>query len=260
MVSNALRLLFCLKYPYRTQHRLCALRCFIERGSKHWPNSSTPCIKLARRMATRSSWTTCRLSFYPRRQDRRRRSQRHGQVDAAQNHGRSRGSHERRGTAHARHTRSASCSRNRRSTRRRPFIENIQSWPSATFIAKIERFNARSARRWPRPTPTSTRSWTRWASCKTEIDAANAWDLGQPAFPGHGRAAVPRPRHARERAFRRRASGAWRCAACFSKRPTCCCSTSPRTTWTPSRCLWLEQFLRSVPRRGAGRHARPLLP
>ena len=24
----------------------------------------------------------------------------------------------------------------------------------------------RSARRWPRPTPTSTRSWTRWASCR----------------------------------------------------------------------------------------------
>ena len=28
---------------------------------------------------------------------------------------------------------------------------------------------------------------------------------------------------------------AWPCASCCSRLPTCCCSTSPRTTWTPSR-------------------------
>ena len=30
-------------------------------------------------------------------------------------------------------------------------------------------------------------------------------------------------------------SAAWPCAACCFPSPTCCCSTSPPTTWTPSR-------------------------
>ena len=29
---------------------------------------------------------------------------------------------------------------------------------------------------------------------------------------------------------------AWRCAVCFWNSPTCCCSTSPPTTWMPNRC------------------------
>ena len=55
-----------------------------------------------------------------------------------------------------------------------------------------------------------------------------------PALPGHGRAAVSRPGRAREHPFRRRAPsrGAVRC---FWTARLRYCSTSPPTTWTPSR-------------------------
>ena len=41
--------------------------------------------------------------------------------------------------------------------------------------------------------------------------------------------------------------GVSRCAVCCCRGPTCCCSTSPRTTSTPESVAWLERFLQDYP-------------
>ncbi len=69
-----------------------------------------------------------------------------------------------RPTSH-RASRSASFSRSRRWTTPRPWARTSR-WRSDRSPRR-SRVSTPSARRWPTPMPISTRSWTRWASCKT---------------------------------------------------------------------------------------------
>ena len=93
------------------------------------------------------------------------------------------------------------------------------------------------------------------------IDAANGWDLDSQLSQAMDALQCPDPDERVDSALsggERQPRGAL--PACCSKRPTCCCSTSPRTTWTQNRCSGSSSSSRELPRRGARRHARPLLP
>ncbi len=115
-------------------------------------------------------------------------------------------------------------------------------------------------RRWPSRTPTSTRSWRRWASSRRTIDARRRLGPRLPARAGHGRPALPAAGRRRQRPLRWRAPPRGAVQAAARRSRTCCCSTSPPTTSTPSRVLWLEQHLAQLPRRRRRRHPRPVLP
>ena len=145
------------------------------------------------------------LSVLPRREDRRGGPERHGQVHAAQDHGRPRGGQQRRGAPdprlHGGHP-AAGAAAGRGQDR----PARTSRWRSADAEGQDRPLQRDRRRRWPSPTPTSTRSWRRWASCRTTSTRPTAGTSTRQLVPGHGRAAVPRPRHAGERALRRRAS------------------------------------------------------
>ena len=103
------------------------------------------------------------------------------------------------------------------------------------MLAKVERFN-QIGEEMAAPDADFDALMDEMGKLQDEIDAANGVGPGLPALPGHGRAAVPRPRRAREHPFRRRASSRGPVPPASGSSPTCCCSTSPPTTWTPSRC------------------------
>ena len=111
----------------------------------------------------------------------------------------------------------------------------------------------RSARRWPTPTPTSTRSWTRWASCRTEIDAANGWDLDSQLSQAMDALQCPDPDTPGERAVPAASAAAWRCAACCWRPPDLLLLDEPTNHLDAESVLWLEQFLQQLP----GRRASP---
>ena len=72
------------------------------------------------------------------------------------------------------------------------------------------------------------------AACRTQIDAADAWNLDTMLEHGDGRAAPAARRRRRDQALRRRAPPRRAVPPAAAARPTCCCSTSPPTTSTPS--------------------------
>ena len=82
-----------------------------------------------------------------------------------------------------------------------------------------------------------------FAACRTEIDAADAWNLDTQLDVRDGRAAPAARRRRRHQALRRRAPPRRAVPPAARARPTCCCSTSPPTTSTPSRSAWLERHL-----------------
>ncbi len=162
----------------------------------------------------------------PRRQDRRARRQRLGQVDAAADHGRHRQGIRRRGLG-------------RRGRARR--------LPAAGAAARCGQDRARerhggrrAAEGDPRPLQRARRELL--GRDRGRDDQAAGRDRGQgpvgPRFqgrPGDGRAALPARRRRRERSCRAASAAASRCAGCCSSSPTCCCSTSRPTISTPRR-------------------------
>ena len=161
----------------------------------------------------------------PRREDRRARPQRLRQVDAAADHGRAGHRVPRRGAARARrHRRPARAgaaarrdqgrARQRRGRRRRDAraARPLQRARRRTTPTRPPTSSPASRRRSTPPTPgTSTRSSTRrWTRCASRRPTPTS-----PSSPAASAAAS-------------------RCAGCCSRRPTCCCSTSRRTTSTPS--------------------------
>ena len=82
-------------------------------------------------------------------------------------------------------------------------IENIRQ-AFGDIIAKVERFNA-IGEEMASPDADFDALMDEMGKLQDRDRRRQRMGLGQPAFPGHGRAAVPRPRQAGERAFRRRA-------------------------------------------------------
>ncbi len=118
----------------------------------------------------------------------------------------------------------------------------------AAHAGLADRASRSSATRWPRPRPggNGQAAWTRWARCRTAIDAANAWELDRqleiamdamrlPPRRCHGRPPCPAAN-----------GGAWPCARCCCKSPTCCCSTSRPTISTPSRSPGWNGICRNI--------------
>ena len=67
---------------------------------------------------------------------------------------------------------------------------------------------------------------------QTEIDAADGWDLDSQLEQAMDALQCPDPDTPASAAV-------WPCASCCLRPRTCCCSTSPPTTWTPSpSCGW----------------------
>ena len=63
----------------------------------------------------------------------------------------------------------------------------------------------RSARPWPTPMPTTTRCSPRWATCRTDLDHANAWDLDSRLDQAMDALRCPPPRRDRGQPLRWRA-------------------------------------------------------
>ena len=152
----------------------------------------------------------------------------------------------------------ASCSRSRRLTRTRPFSKTSQM-AFGDVLAKIDRFNAISARRWPTPMPTSTRSWTRWASCRKPSTPPTAGTLTASSSQAMDALQCPDPDmpvNVLSGGERRRV------ALCrlLLEAPDLLLLDEPTNHLDAESVLWLEQFLHRLPRRRARRDARPLLP
>ena len=160
---------------------------------------------------------------------------------------------------HARAIPWASCSRNRRLTRTRPFIENIVQMAFGDMLAKVDRFNAigeemadarRRLRRAhgrngqaARPRSTPPTAWDLDSQLSQAMDALQCPDPDMPVNVLSG-------------GERRRV------ALCrlLLEAPDLLLLDEPTNHLDAESVLWLEQFLRTLPRRGAGGHARPLLP
>ena len=82
-----------------------------------------------------------------------------------------------------------------------------------------------------------------FARLQDQIDAAGAWELDQMLDQAMDALRCPPGDCRRDVACPAASAAAWPWPGCCSRSPTCCCSTSPRTTWTPSRVAWLEQHL-----------------
>ena len=54
-------------------------------------------------------------------------------------------------------------------------LENVEE-AVGEIKGKLDRYN-KISKSWPTPTRTTTSSWPRWATCRRDLDHANAWDL-----------------------------------------------------------------------------------
>ena len=191
-----------------------------------------------------------------RRQDRRRRAERHRQVDAAQDHGRARAAQQRRrhqgpGCRRRHPAAGAAADRGQDGARERPGGGRRDPGAQA-------RASTRSPRRWPTPTPTTTRCWARWATCRPRSTTPTR-GISKPGSSRRWTRCAVRPVTRPSTTSPGESAGGWRCASCCSSSRTCCCSTSPPTISTPRACSGSSSTWR-VPGRGARRHPRPLLP
>ena len=172
------------------------------------------------------------LEFLSRRQDRRARAERLGQVDAAQDHGGHGQGDSRRSATAAGNQDRFSVARARNSIPRRP----------------CARLSRKASPMCSASSTASTQISDRFAEPleDDEMDAA-ARRAGQAARHDRRRRAAgsssassksPPTRCAcrrgmpRSSPFRAASDAASRCAACCSRTPTCCCSTSRPTIWT----------------------------
>ena len=112
-------------------------------------------------------------------------------------------------------------------------IENVRM-AFGDMIAKVDRFN-KDRRGDVRPGLRHGRPHGRDGKAPGRDRRRRRLGYRFQARPGHGRPAAARFRHACQRALWRRAPSRGPVQAAARSSPTCCCSTSPRTTWTPSR-------------------------
>ncbi len=82
-------------------------------------------------------------------------------------------------------------------------IENVRM-AFGDMIAKVDRFN-KIGEEMCDPDCDMDALMAEMGKLQDEIDAADGWDIDSKLRPGHGRSAVPRFRHAGQRAFWRRA-------------------------------------------------------
>ena len=87
------------------------------------------------------------------------------------------------------------------------------------------------------------------AELEDKIAAADAWSLDRNVEIAMDASALPARRRRRAPRCPAARSAAWRCAGCCSRTPICCCSTSPPTTSTPSRCSGSSASCRSTTAR-----------
>ena len=161
-----------------------------------------------------------------RRQDRRARRQRLGQVDAAAHHGRHRQGVHRRGLGRRGRARRLSAAGAAARSRRKTVRENVMEGVAA------EEGDAR---------PLQRARHELFGRDRRRDDEAAGRDRGQGPVgsrlqgrAGDGRAALPARRRRRRRSCRAASGAASRSAGCCSSSPSCCCSTSRPTISTPS--------------------------
>ena len=136
-------------------------------------------------------------------------------------------------------------------------IENIRQ-AFGDIIAKVERFNA-IGEEMASPDADFDALMDEMGKLQTEIDAANAWDLDSQLSQAMDALQCPDPDmpvNVLSGGERRRV------ALCrlLLEAPDLLLLDEPTNHLDAESVLWLEQFLRTLPRRGARRHARPLLP
>ena len=195
----------------------------------------------------------------PRRQDRPAGPQRLRQVDRAAHHGQPGQETTTAKCSTWPASRSATCRRNRSSTRTRPCA---RKWKAAMgeVIEGAGQAGAglRRLRRTGRPTSTSSprnRRGLRRSSPRPAPTPRTRWR--SPPTPCACRRGDASIRNLSGGEKRRVA----RCASCCSRAArTCCCSTSRPTTSTPNRSNGWSQYLCRFPGTVVARHPRPLLP
>ena len=145
----------------------------------------------------------CHPVVLSRREDRRGGPERHGQVHAAQDHGRHRGGQQRRCSPDPRllggHP-AAGAAAGRGQDRPGEHRDGVRRREGRYRPLQRDRHAHGRARRRLR------RAYGGDGQAAGRHRRGQRLGPGQPAVPGHGRAAVPRPRHAGERALRRRTS------------------------------------------------------
>ena len=122
----------------------------------------------------------------------------------------------------------------------------------------LDRFNAISAA-FAEPDADFDALLAEQAKVQDEIDRRDAWNLDSALDHAMDALRLPEGERDVDDPLRRRAPARRPLPAAPARRPTCCCSTSRRTTSTPSRSVAraLPARLQGHRRRG---HARPLLP
>lgn len=135
-------------------------------------------------------------------------------------------------------------------------IENVRM-AFGDMIAKVDRFN-KIGEEMCDPDCDMDALMAEMGKLQDEIDAADGWDIDSKLGQAMDALQLPdsdMPVNVLSGGERRRVA----CASCCSRLPICCCSTSPRTTWMPSRSCG-SSISCTTTRRGACRHARSLLP
>ena len=195
----------------------------------------------------------------PRRQDRRARRQRRGQVHAAAHHGRRRQGFPRRRAPAPGHARSATCRRSRSSTRRRTCAATSRrrSPRSARCSTSSNEINARFAE--PMDDDEMNRLLEKQGKVQERIDALGLWDLDHKIEIAMDALRLPPGDADVDQALRRRAAarGALPGAARAARH-----AAARRADQPPRRRE--RRVARAVPRgvhgHGRRRHPRPLLP
>ena len=109
-------------------------------------------------------------------------------------------------------------------------LENVQQGVGP-IMQKLDRFNEISGLM-ADPDADFDTLLAEMGTLQEAIDAADAWDLDSQLEQAMDALRTPPPKRSSAISPAVR-SAASHCASCFSRSPTCCCSTSPRTTSTP---------------------------
>ena len=176
----------------------------------------------------------------PRRQDRRARRQRLGQVDAAAHHGGHRQGIRRRGL-------------HRRGRPRRLSPAGAAARPRAR---RARQRDARRRRQAGDPRPLQRTGDELFRRDRGRDDAAAGRDRGagpvgsrQPGRAGDGRARLPARRFRRRPRSPAASAAASRCASCCWRSRNCCCSTNRPTISTPRRSTGSKAICAPIPAR-----------